>query len=346
EIRDSVQQLQERMLSNKASLEGQFTSLREQFTELQSLKEETHRLELEAFERKLSELNDKLGSVKDLLLRSEGIVHKCEATVKTISAQTNISIRDYVEDLIHDNSSELSMHLQKHFVSQKDMSVLVNDMKTQLKVEEELLPGHRHSLSQQNHVTSLVEAALVKYDADKTGMFDFALESAGGTIISTRCTETYDDAWAVHSILGIPFWWERNNPRTILNPSSNPGECWAFKGSQGSVVVGLSQPVKVEAFSLEHISKMMAPDRKIPSAPRRFTVLGLSSLSDESPFVFGNFTYDDNGSPVQTFIVPAYLPPVKLVELKVLSNYGHLVYTCVYRIRVHGAFAGPENNLS
>jgi hypothetical protein len=28
--------------------------------------------------------------------------------------------------------------------------------------------------------------ALAKYDADKTGLFDFALESAGGSILSTR----------------------------------------------------------------------------------------------------------------------------------------------------------------
>ena len=32
----------------------------------------------------------------------------------------------------------------------------------------------------------IVKAALDKYDADKTGLFDFALESAGGSIVSTR----------------------------------------------------------------------------------------------------------------------------------------------------------------
>jgi hypothetical protein len=32
----------------------------------------------------------------------------------------------------------------------------------------------------------LFREALTKYDADKTGLFDFALESAGGSIISTR----------------------------------------------------------------------------------------------------------------------------------------------------------------
>ena len=81
------------------------------------------------------------------------------------------------------------------------------------------------------------------YDADKTGMFDFALESAGGTIASTRCTETHDVSNAVYSLFGIPFWWERNSPRTILQPGSSPGQCWAFKGSRGEVVVRLSSPI-------------------------------------------------------------------------------------------------------
>jgi len=35
-------------------------------------------------------------------------------------------------------------------------------------------------------VDQVVKKALAKYDADKTGLFDFALESAGGSIVSTR----------------------------------------------------------------------------------------------------------------------------------------------------------------
>lgn len=40
-------------------------------------------------------------------------------------------------------------------------------------------------------VIQIVKDALMKYDADKTGMVDHALETAGGNIISTRCTESY-----------------------------------------------------------------------------------------------------------------------------------------------------------
>ena len=52
-----------------------------------------------------------------------------------------------------------------------------------------------HQTGQQfskDDVVNIVHEALAVYDADRTGLFDFALESAGGTIASTRCTETYD----------------------------------------------------------------------------------------------------------------------------------------------------------
>jgi SUN domain-containing protein 1/2 len=148
-------------------------------------------------------------------------------------------------------------------------------------------------------VSKIVADAIKVYDADKTGMFDFALESAGGTIANTRCTEPYDLSNAIYSLWGIPFWWESNNARTILQPGSSPGQCWAFKGSQGSVVVRLSQEVDVRAVSMEHISKMAAPDNSISSAPRNFAVFGLESVDDVSPVSLGNFTYMDSGDPVQ-----------------------------------------------
>jgi SUN domain-containing protein 1/2 len=51
----------------------------------------------------------------------------------------------------------------------------------------------------------------------------------------------------------------------------------------------------------------------------------------------GNFTYDSRGNPVQTFHLNRTPDqPFSLVELKVLSNYGNIVYTCIYRFRIHG----------
>ena len=67
-------------------------------------------------------------------------------------------------------------------------------------------------------VVQIVKNALIQYDADKTGMFDYALETAGGSVISTRCTQTYVQRTAMYSIFGIPVWYPSNNPRTVIQP--------------------------------------------------------------------------------------------------------------------------------
>ena len=51
-----------------------------------------------------------------------------------------------------------------------------------------------------------------------------------------------------------------------------PGQCWAFKGSQGYLVLQLSTAIKPTAFSLEHIPKALSPTGRIDSAPKRFSV--------------------------------------------------------------------------
>ncbi len=65
-------------------------------------------------------------------------------------------------------------------------------------------------------IEKMVRNALVIYDADKTGLFDFALETAGGAVVSTRCTETYVQTSASYTLFGIPIWWPSNNPRTAI----------------------------------------------------------------------------------------------------------------------------------
>ena len=137
-------------------------------------------------------------------------------------------------------------------------------------------------------------------------------------------------------MFGIPFWWTRNNPRAILQPESSPGQCWAFKGSYGTVVVKLSSEIFPKAISLEHIAKMIAPEENISSAPKKFAVFGLTHVDDENPVSLGNFTYSDSATPVQTFFLADQSRAFQYVELKILSNYGHMVYTCLYRFRVHG----------
>lgn len=57
-----------------------------------------------------------------------------------------------------------------------------------------------------------------------------------------------------------------------MQPDMYPGNCWAFKGSQGYLVVRLSMKIYPTAFTLEHIPKTLSPTGNITSAPRNFSV--------------------------------------------------------------------------
>lgn len=75
----------------------------------------------------------------------------------------------------------------------------------------------------EDDVARIVNRILIIYDADKIGLVDFALESAGGQVLSTRCTENYQSRSAELSIFGIPIWYPANTPRTVISPSVQPG---------------------------------------------------------------------------------------------------------------------------
>lgn len=74
------------------------------------------------------------------------------------------------------------------------------------------------------------------------------------------------------SIFGVPLWYKSNTPRTVISPAVQPGECWSFQGFPGYLVLKLNNNVYVTGFTLEHIPKSLAPNGRIDSAPKIFTV--------------------------------------------------------------------------
>ncbi|XP_064870388.1 SUN domain-containing protein 2-like [Oncorhynchus nerka] len=170
--------------------------------------------------------------------------------------------------------------------------------------------------------------------ADK--MPNFALESQGGSIVTSRCSETYKTGSARVSFLGIPLWSPSESPRTVIQGQLvQPGKCWPFRGAQGSMTVALSHPVHVTHVTMEHISTAVSPTGHIDSAPKDFTVYGMTTNSEEGTLL-GTFMFNQAGDPIQTFKLPNPNSVYRYVELRILSNWGHQDYTCVYRFRVHG----------
>nr|XP_036862844.1 SUN domain-containing protein 2 isoform X3 [Manis javanica] len=186
-------------------------------------------------------------------------------------------------------------------------------------------------------VHRIVKQALKRYSEDRVGMVDYALESGGASVISTRCSETYETKTALLSLFGIPLWYHSQSPRVILQPDVHPGNCWAFQGPQGFAVVRLSARIRPTAVTLEHVPKSLSPNSTISSAPKDFAVFGLDEDLQQEGMLLGQFTYDQDGEPIQTFYFQdPKMATYQVVELRILTNWGHPEYTCIYRFRVHG----------
>ncbi|XP_032115789.1 SUN domain-containing protein 1 isoform X14 [Sapajus apella] len=283
----------------------------------------------------------------------------CE-TVDAIRERVDVQVREMVKLLFSEDQQggsleELLQRFSSQFVSKADLHMLLRDLELQI------LRNVTHHISVTKHIPTseavvsavseagmsgiteaqaraIVNNALKLYSQDKTGMVDFALESGGGSILSTRCSETYETKTALMSLFGIPLWYFSQSPRVVIQPDIYPGNCWAFKGSQGYLVVRLSMVIYPAAFTLEHIPKTLSPTGNISSAPKDFAVYGLENEYQEEGQLLGQFTYDQDGESLQMF--QALKRPddtaFQIVELRIFSNWGHPEYTCLYRFRVHG----------
>ncbi|CAB3995572.1 SUN domain-containing 2-like [Paramuricea clavata] len=202
------------------------------------------------------------------------------------------------------------------------------------------LSSENKSLLSEKAVQDIVQAALQRYNADKVGMADFALESSGAQIHDSHHSETYDVGAARVIVFGLPLWLDVKPPRVILQPDNSPGNCWAFKGQHGYVVIKLSKMLTPTAFSLEHIPKLLSPtgDGRIPSAPKEFAVWAWKDPNGNEKLQLGNYIFDSDGDSLQTFKAQPVkdITAVQYIELRILNNHGNPEYTCIYRFRVHG----------
>uniref|UniRef100_A0A8D0HF50 SUN domain-containing protein n=1 Tax=Sphenodon punctatus TaxID=8508 RepID=A0A8D0HF50_SPHPU len=70
---------------------------------------------------------------------------------------------------------------------------------------------------------------------------------------------------------------------------------------------------------------------------------GLKEENEEQGALLGQFTYNNEGDLIQTFQLKNELSEfMSYVKLRVLSNWGHPNYTCIYRFRVHGDLQPPR----
>ncbi|XP_031462764.1 SUN domain-containing protein 1 isoform X1 [Phasianus colchicus] len=306
---------------------------------------------------RVKKLELELSQVKSELLTGESMKTSCEK-IDVIHEKVDAQVKESVKMMVFgdqhkDFPESLLQWLTSNFVTRSDLQTLLQDLELQILKNITLQMAVTNQRITSEVVTSavnnagisgiteaqaqiIVNNALKLYSQDKTGMVDFALESGGGSILSTRCSETYETKTALISLFGIPLWYFSQSPRVVIQPDMYPGNCWAFKGSEGYLVVRLSMKIYPTAFSLEHIPKTLSPSGNITSAPRKFAVYGLDDEYQEEGTFLGQYVYDQEGEPLQMFTVEKSENVFQIVELRILSNWGHAEYTCLYRFRVHG----------
>lgn len=307
---------------------------------------------------KVKQLELELALMKAELLTPQSL-KTCYEKVDTIHEKVDAQVKESVKlmffgDQQEDFSESLLQWLTSKFVSKSDLQVLLRDLELQILKNITLHMSITNQKPTSEVVTSAVNNAVISgiteaqariivnnalklYSQDKTGMVDFALESGGGSILSTRCSETYETKTALISLFGIPLWYFSQSPRVVIQPDMYPGNCWAFKGSQGYLVVRLSMMIYPTAFALEHIPKTLSPTGNITSAPKDFSVYGLEDEYQEDGTLLGQYVYDQEGEPLQMFqVTEKNENAFQIVELRIFSNWGHTEYTCLYRFRVHG----------
>nr|XP_054499556.1 SUN domain-containing protein 1 isoform X5 [Agelaius phoeniceus] len=307
---------------------------------------------------KIKKLELELASMKSELLSGESVKTSCEK-MDVIHEKVDAQVKESVKLLLFGDQQEdlpesLLQWLTSNFVSKSDLQAVLRDLELQIlknitlhmsvtnqKVTSEVVTNAVTNAGisgiTEAQAQIIVNNALKLYSQDKTGMVDFALESGGGSILSTRCSETYETKTALISLFGIPLWYYSQSPRVVIQPDMYPGNCWAFKGSQGYLVVRLSMKIYPTAFTLEHIPKTLSPTGNITSAPRNFAVYGLDDEYQEEGKLLGEYVYDQDGEPLQMFpVMEKNEDAFQIVELRIFSNWGHVEYTCLYRFRVHG----------
>ncbi|XP_043477505.1 uncharacterized protein LOC122508293 isoform X2 [Leptopilina heterotoma] len=259
----------------------------------------------------------------------------CDSNVPTL---TDEKIDSHIDRLLAGYFGSSTSKEELSRVIQSLLLIRENDNMQKENLKESEVERISGNLSMED-MRKIVKEVLKIYDADKTGRVDYALETAGGQVISTRCTQGYNVKTRAYKLFGLTLYYESNDPRTVIQGNTlQPGACWAFQDFPGYLLIKLRNFIYVTGFTLEHVPKSILPNGDMRSAPRKFNVWGLKHENDLEPVMFGEYEFLDSEDNLQYF--PVQNTTIKTnydhVELRIHSNHGQLEYTCLYRFRVHG----------
>ena len=189
--------------------------------------------------------------------------------------------------------------------------------------------------------------------ADSTDRVDYALFSGGGRVVGHSALSPLVAraegplTRALQSVRGGVH--PRADEWVLSGGTNAAGECLALRGDRGHVDVRLREAVVVTAVTVEHVRADVAYD--LSSAPKSLAVFGWNRTREPPEPTRSRSRWHDFGGgeavryelgvehgAAQTFAFgEARARAVDHVRFEVRSNYGNAEYTCLYRLRVHGA---------
>jgi hypothetical protein len=282
----------------------------------------------------ISNLENKLMSI-ERNIENQPKLNAYETILKEEVQKVSAELRDLINQKVQEHISNLQLSMENNLISEKSIS---NGFDIQNNKELTTL------------ISRIVEEALEVYSADKIKKVDYALRSIGSEIVDH--SPSYN--WMKYNWKSFPhgfdkFLFHKNNPpETILDPNVSLGNCWAFQGQDGFVIIKVPYKIVPESFSIEHVPLSVTPD--ISSAPKNISVFGYLN-NKHAPELIASYVYDINKSMLQSFPVNSTAINVTVTNneggetmtksyqyfvLKVYSNYGNKDYTCIYRFRIHG----------
>ncbi|CBY12057.1 unnamed protein product [Oikopleura dioica] len=219
-----------------------------------------------------------------------------------------------------------------------DKDDFIHDLKSELRQLRSEIDELRRNPFRSEAVTEKLQEMIYTTLEDKTGMADYALESAGAEVIDKWTTPGIPTGNALMKIWNLPIFYHTMSPRLALQPNVHPGNCFAFAGQSGSLTVKLARPIYPTNFTIEHIPKALSFG-DVSSAPQNVTLETVNPITGKGSLI-GSSVFNIDGIPVQTFrtsISESLLKPTQFIRLRINSNWGNPNFTCLYRLRVHGS---------
>ncbi|KAL7675225.1 hypothetical protein ACOME3_001488 [Neoechinorhynchus agilis] len=119
------------------------------------------------------------------------------------------------------------------------------------------------------------------------------------------------------------------DPTNIIKSNLEPGFCWCFVGSHGSVDISWVHNITITGWTYKHCRRY---ETKTPdSAPRQMSLFNQRLNQSIGDFEFLYEDYKQSFSLKNTVYTDQ-------MQIKVLSNWGNQYFTCLYKVK----FVGPN----